>query len=231
MADADRSRTAVVPRLPTSVTRGLHADELRLHADLGKITRFWANLHEHLASVLGKALECDQKIANGMWHTLRSDLVQRNLLEAAIAEKIKVLHEAAQKAAVEKSKQAQVFDEYLWAVREITKHADKRNDLVHSPIYFSLGSDAVSEFEAIVSDHHGNPRAVKLKGRELFQLCGWVIAFISEMHRFLARLGHARGEHDPLPSRPKWAPESSFPSRKEPRRPKPKPPSKAKRPS
>ncbi len=65
-----RSRTIVVPPLKASVRRRLHADELRLHADLGKITRSWANLHEHLASVLARTLECDQAIANSMWHTL-----------------------------------------------------------------------------------------------------------------------------------------------------------------
>ncbi len=74
--------------------RRLHADELRLHADLGKITRSWANLHEHLASVLARTLECDQAIANSMWHTLQSDLSQRKLLEAAIKARIEVFEKA-----------------------------------------------------------------------------------------------------------------------------------------
>jgi hypothetical protein len=220
------SRVIVVPPLRAAVRRQKQADELRLHADLGKITRFWANLHEHLAFVLAKTIECADPIAFSMWHSLKSDLSQRELLAAAIKAKIALLEKDAEKAtavgkhdvADQNLKQAELFAEYLWAVGEITKYSGKRNDLVHSPIHFfhgGPGATVATEYEAIVSDHHGNPKAVRLKGRELFQLCGWMIAFISEIFRFVAMLGHSRSETDPLPPRPKWLPDSAFPARKQ----------------
>ena len=225
------SRVVAVPPLKAAVRRQRQTDELRLHAELGKITRSWANLHEHLASVLSKTTGCAAPIAFSMWHSLKSDLSQRELLAAAVKAKIAVLEQDAEKAAAlgkqdvatENSKQALLFSEYLWAINEITKYSGKRNDLVHSPIHFfhgGPGATVATEYEAIVSDHHGNPRAARLKGRELFQLCGWMVAFIAEIFRFVAVLGHSRSETDPLPARPTWPPDSVFPTRKQSLKPK-----------
>ena len=217
------SRTITVPPLKTAVRRRLDVDEQTLHAELGKLVRSWANLHEFLASILAKTLECDNAITYGMWHSIKSDLVQRDMLASALKAKIGILESDSEKAATlgrteistQKDETARLLSEYLWVIGEITAFSHKRNDLIHSPIVFYHDGSASAEFEAIVSDIHHNPRATRLKNLELFQLCGRANAFILTATKFIASLGYSRPEHAPLPSRPQWPSASQFPTRKQ----------------
>jgi hypothetical protein len=188
--------------------------------------RSWANLHEFLASILAKTLECNKAIAFGMWHSIKSDLAQREMLAAALKTKIRLLANEGEKAkrlgkpeiSTQKYDEAKLFSEYLWAVNEITSFSHKRNDLIHSPIVFfhgGLDATTATEFEAIVSDMHGNPRAAKYKDKELFQICGWANAFLQAAKKFIALLGHTRPAGAPLPGRPQWPSVSKFPTRRQ----------------
>jgi urease accessory protein UreF len=91
-------RTLTGPPLKSSVIRRRDEDEQRLHAELGKLVRSWANLHEFLASILAKTLECNKAIAFGMWHSIKSDLAQREMLAAALKTKIRLLANEGEKA-------------------------------------------------------------------------------------------------------------------------------------
>lgn len=222
-----RIRTIVAPPLKASVRRRLTKDEQHLHAELGKLIRAWSNLHELLASVFAKVLLCDSSVAYAAWHSMKSDLSQRDALVAALKARIRLLEDGRDRAiatgspeiAAKKNTEAKLLAEYHWVVNEITKFSHKRNDLIHSPIVFfhgGLDASTATEFEAIVSDMHGNPRAVRVnKDHEIFQLCGWTNAFLREATKFIALLGHFRPEHAPLPSRPQWPSTSLFPTRKQ----------------
>jgi hypothetical protein len=149
-----------------------------------------------------------------MWHSIKSDLAQREMLAAALKAKIQFLEGGRDRdvkrgkpeIAVQKDNLAKLFAEYLWVVTEITTFSHKRNDLIHSPIvFFHGGPDATTatEFEATISNMFGNPRAERVnKKHDLFQLCSRANAVIMAAARFIASLSYSRPENAPLPDRP-----------------------------
>jgi hypothetical protein len=166
-----------------------------------------------------------------MWHSLKSDLAQRELVSAALKAQIDLLSTWTDDK--EKQEKASVFAEYLWVVGEITKFSHMRNDLVHSPIIFFRMADA-TEAEAIVDAFHGDPRAKRLKEKELYQYCRWQIGFCEDAYKFMISIWRHLRAHGTLPKRPQWRSLSLFPTRKQPphrkktqRRPRPRQPSRA----
>jgi hypothetical protein len=166
-----------------------------------------------------------------MWHSLKSDLAQRELVSAALRSQIDILKTWADDK--KKQEKAQVFAEYLWVISEITKFSHKRNDLIHSPIVLHR-HEGETEVEAIVDDLHGDPRAARLKNTELYQYCRWQIGFCDDASKFIRSIWADLHAHGTLPKRPQWRSLSLFPTRKQPphrkktqRRPRPRQSSRA----
>lgn len=206
-------RVIYIKALTAAQRRKSSVDERRLYLELGKLVRKWAVLQEQLAGIFQQATECPPHQANAMWHSLKSDLVQRQMLVAALKSAID-LHRPW-KDDPKKQNKVRIFGEYVWAINEVTNFSHGRNDLIHSPITFYLASGA-TEFEAIVSDQYGNPRAEKLKNKELFQLCRWMNGFCEDMTKYVSSIWQHVIKHDELPKRPKFKLLSDFPTRRQP---------------
>jgi hypothetical protein len=177
---------------------------------LGRLVQTWGLLQESLVGVFEQATGCPPHVANSMWHSIKSDLVQRDLLLASLRPSVDLIR--AWKGDVAKERRVLVFEEYIWAIIEINKLAHTRNDLIHSPFIFYWGASA-ADMEARVWDQHDNPRATKLKGKELYQLCRWMTATCDDIKRYLLSIWPYVKKNGVVPKRPKFKSVSVFPTR------------------
>ncbi len=95
-------------------------------------------------------------MTNAVWHSIKSDRDQRQMVRAAIT-------------ASPELEQEQKSD-LLWLIKEIEKLADRRNDAIHSPYTFFIGPDGLIVMPSYLFDH---PRANKLPKLELMEELKW----------------------------------------------------------
>ncbi len=197
-----------ISRKTTAQKRQSARDRRRMQYELGRLVQTWALLQESLVGVFEQATECPPHVANSMWHSIKSDLVQRDVLIAALQSSTHLLR--AWKGDVQKEQRVLIFEEYIWAITEINKLSHTRNDLVHSPIIF-FGASGATEMDARIQ--HSNPRAGKLKDKELYQLSRWMCAKCDDIERHMASLWPHVRKHGKVPARPKFKPLSTLPTR------------------
>ncbi|MFK4727133.1 hypothetical protein ABIE89_008233 [Bradyrhizobium niftali] len=203
---------AIFRQLTPAEKRKLAVDKRRLRYELGSLIQSWSLLNEQLAGLFQQATECSPHVTNSVWHSIKSDLAQREMLSAALRSRIELYE--AQVLDNKQRLKVLVLQEYLWAVQEITKFSHKRNDMVHSPIVFRRKATDI-EYEARIHDWHGNPRAAKLADKELYQYCRSLTDFTERMGAHLTSLWQHVHKHGTLPERPQWRSISLFPSRKQ----------------
>jgi hypothetical protein len=97
-----------------------------LAVELGWITYEWNRLHEALGELFADAMGADTYTALSAWHTIRSDLTQRQMLKAVAAHR-------AQKSPPENKRLWQALMDLL---DEVTKLSDRRNNAIHAPLVF-----------------------------------------------------------------------------------------------
>jgi len=212
-ASVQKAPIVVTIKAQTPAEKQRHAvDRRRLRYELGTLVQTWSLLHEKLADIFYTATGCPIHVSNSMWQSVKSDLAQRELLLAALKAQIDLL--SLWEDDEEKLARAKAFGEYYWAVTEITKFSHTRNDLIHSPIIFFRYANE-SEYEVKISDQNGNPRAAKLKEKDIYQLCRWAIAFCDDVQKFIGSVIPHQKRHGVLPPRPRWKLLSSFPGRKQ----------------
>jgi hypothetical protein len=194
----------------TGDKRQLARDKRRLNHDLGEVVRSWALLHDELAKLFHHLAGCDWWLAYPIWHAIKSDLSQRDMLLAlASAHKARLEHFEDPDG----GKKIAALEEIKWMLNETTRHSHRRNDLVHAPIIFKMDLDT-DEWEARVSEWTNNPRAIKLADTELFQYCSQCIAFAGTMKAYAQKLTETLAGQ-PLPKRPPVPHTSQFPTRKQ----------------
>jgi hypothetical protein len=153
---------------------------------IGELALIWNDLHMVLSSIFWKATRIPNgMIADAMWNSLKSDRAQREMLESII--NLDAMGQLIKGATRE---------ELIWALTEITKLEDLRNNALHSPMLI--------ESDGSISPWHqtGNKRAKNLAKREL----------LSELRRFydtaiiirdyVEALRNAMVSQDDLPARP-----------------------------
>ncbi len=85
---------SALPRVTITITRRgstkpvnkrqLAADKRKLEQALGALVLSWAHLHERLEEIFEAVTKCKIWLARAMWHSLKSDLSQRELLRSAV---------------------------------------------------------------------------------------------------------------------------------------------------
>ncbi len=166
-------------------------DRFRAYATgIGEVILAWNDLHETLSSLFWVTLG----IPNGLipaavWYSSKSDLAQRDMLEAAL--KVKAIgHPLETRDTFRK--------EIIWLVSEINKIADKRNDFVHSPVIL------LSTNEPTPAHHLGHKRAKKLSKKNLVGQASWFYDATIICRDYAADLNKSIGDRNTtLPERPK----------------------------
>ena len=127
--------------------------ELASHAEaLGHVSLAWTRLHEILAMLFGLLLRpVPEERANAIWHSIKSDRSQRDMLSA--------LADAALPADSEARKAIK------WARDNLSSLENARNDALHAP--YVLIHDEERGPTMVANEVTGNKRAANLSGREL----------------------------------------------------------------
>lgn len=154
---------------------------------IGRVAYTWNGLHESLAYLFWAVL----KIENGVipfsiWHSVGSDRTQREMLLAAT--KASGFAKATE-------------DEIIWLLKHTLNLAENRNNALHAPIWVltNLNGHVVEPNDLFL-----NPRAKKLRGKDLLIELEWYAATAETLMGFAHGIAHSislSAQHS-LPQRP-----------------------------
>ena len=92
---------------------------------IGNVAHSWNRLQEELAKLFCAVTGLDNSMGLGIWHALKSDRSQRDLLEAAI--KVGATWQTWS------TTYPTACADLLWIIERANKVADQRNDAIHAP--------------------------------------------------------------------------------------------------
>jgi hypothetical protein len=139
-------------KLPSDEEINVYAVTLDTYCTaLGKVAHAWNHMQEELGKLF--CLLCDMNLSLGMtiWHSLRSDLAQRQMLRAVVE------FRGSDDGWVELHPEAK--ETIVALVNGINEFSNKRNAAIHAPCRPVLGGD---DLEIIAVSFFGNPNAQKL---------------------------------------------------------------------
>lgn len=143
---------------------------------LGKVAHAWNHMQEQLGLLFCMVTSLDDSMGMGIWHALKSDRSQRDLLRAAIAA---VSADEAWNHEFPAAK-----DDIIWLLNKVDALAEGRNGAIHAPIYSVIGGDA----ELRPYTFHGNPNAAKLVGKDIFTEFDWYERYFNVIKSFAAQM-------------------------------------------
>jgi hypothetical protein len=159
---------------------------------LGKVAHEWNHMQEEIGKLFCIVAGLDNSMGMAIWHALRSDKLQRDLLEAAV--------------------QTAAFDEE-WLeqfphasksicnlLNEINAFSNKRNAAIHAPC--SVITDEF-EIEIFAISFSGNPSAKRLRGKDILKEFSWYEATASAYRRYINQIQYAVSDaRIPWPDKP-----------------------------
>jgi hypothetical protein len=157
---------------------------------IGWIAYEWNRLQETLAELFADAMG-NHTPAFKVWHSVRSDLTQREMLKAAAEDKMAFGAESLKR----------VWAEILWVTNEATALSHKRNDALHAPFFFVTHADKI---EVLPLHFFGNQKAKKLLSKDILKEFEWYknsLAVLADYAMILHYAVRFTGDFS-LPSRP-----------------------------
>jgi len=130
-------------------------------AALGKVAHAWNHLHEELGKVFCAVTNADLSLGMAIWHSLKSDRSQREILKGALAS-------AAQSEDWNREHPG-AADGILDLLKEVDKLADRRNNAIHAPCDVIPGGD----FQIVPITFFGNDKAERLRGKDILKEFDW----------------------------------------------------------
>lgn len=163
------------------------------YAAVGRTAHAWNHLQDELANLFADLTELDS-LGLALWHALKSDRTQRDVLEAAAKAKGE---DEEWLSGFPKAK-----DDILWLLARANELADKRNDAIHAPCTIGIAS---GQIEIVPSSFFGNPRARKLQGKQILNEFAWYEERADVLRNFAVALGSCLRRHDTRtwPERPR----------------------------
>ena len=164
---------------------------------IGRLVLGWNALHEDLANIFCRLMGSDGDDARSLavWHAVQFDRPKRVMFRGALeAEKDR--------------KDADIvrLDDVIWLLNQTDELENARNDAVHSPLLL-LGYRPDANYSAlsgwIIPDaFNKNPRALRLKGKDVLEYFRWIAKAIAALRVFAAAVESAWDGSKPWPDRP-----------------------------
>lgn len=124
---------------------------------LGWLAYSWNNLHDRLGQLFWILTGLQNgSVPLAIWNAVKNDRTQREMVRAT--------------AAVTLASDLVVFDEIKWVLDRADTFEEHRNNALHSPLTFMIDADGPQLSSKWLS---GNPRAVKLKDKDLLNEFAW----------------------------------------------------------
>jgi hypothetical protein len=166
---------------------------------LGKVAHAWNHMQEELGKLFTQLSGLDLSMGMTIWHSLRSDLAQRQMLKAVTE------HHGSDDDWTKTHPKAEAAVVSL--VNDINAFSTKRNAAIHAPCNQVLGGD---DLEIIAVTFFGNPNAKKLREAEVLQGAdnltqfAWFERTADAYRRYVKELEYALSEpRTPWPDKPR----------------------------
>jgi hypothetical protein len=163
---------------------------------LGKVAHEWNHMQEELGKLFCEVAGLDQSMGMTIWHALRSDLAQRQMLKAAIEYKGSLEDWA--------DKFPKAEGAIVELVEEINKFSNRRNAAIHAPCSVIVGED---ELEIFAVSFSGNPNAKKLRDKDILVEFSWYERTAETYRRYIRDLEFALSD-----SRVPWPDKTVLPT-------------------
>jgi hypothetical protein len=140
--------------------------------EIGQLTRAWNALHDTLGEIFTQIVSPNNaNVSRAIWYSILSDKTQRDILKAAYLAWGAIDAKTHPKA----------------LIKSVDNLGFKRNDAIHAPI---LVGKSMRTGEMFVSSDifYGNPRAIKLHGKELLLELRWYRMSADVLKRFALSL-------------------------------------------
>jgi hypothetical protein len=159
---------------------------------LGKIAHEWNHLQEELGQTFCAAAGLHSSMGMAIWHALKSDRSQRDLLDAAVR---------AAAADDRWSKRFPAAEEGVrWLLKQINVLAERRNDAVHAPCSVVSGE---TDLEVFAISFFKNPRAQRLREKDILREFAWYEGTAEALRRHARAVRAALSdERYPWPQKP-----------------------------
>jgi hypothetical protein len=141
--------------------------------DLGWCVYEWNRLQASFADLFALAVGND-RVGFAIWHAVKSDLTQRDMLMAASEQSYK------------DKDPPRAFDDIKWLIDRTSKLINPRNDAIHAPLVFvneSLGNISLMPLYFL-----GSPRAKNLADKDLLKEIAWCRAYTHLLAEFAENL-------------------------------------------
>jgi hypothetical protein len=161
-----------------------------LAMEIGKLNRASNMLHEHLGNLFARIVNNDNiNIPLAVWYSTPSDRTQREMLRAAVNAF----------GALNAKKRPTAKDDIKWLLTQCDQLADRRNDALHAPLEISISRKTI---EILPHYYFGNPRALKLKDKNILDQVRWYRAMAETLRDYALSLWFHLGQQDSWPQRP-----------------------------
>lgn len=127
--------------------------------ELAKLILAWNDLHETLGQLFWLATGTETVVAISIWHELKSDRTQRD-----------VLRQAAKVGFTQSIRLDEAREKTLWLLDQIHILSNRRNDAIHAPLMF-----ITNEFGTSISANVSwmNPKALRLSTKDVAKELIW----------------------------------------------------------
>ena len=171
---------------------------------LGQLVFAWNDLHVALAMLFCTIMAGDgfSNPALAVWHGLKSDRSQRDILIAAA------------RAVVLNGGSEELAEEVTWICKQADAIEEVRNNAVHSPLWGTLNQAGTAEIQPVTG--LGHIRAAKLSRTELLSEFRWCRDAATTLRDHATRIDSEACQLMPLSDRPRL-PVRAHPSAKKPR--------------
>ncbi|MCP3475219.1 hypothetical protein NLM33_33385 [Bradyrhizobium sp. CCGUVB1N3] len=131
---------------------------------LGRVAHSWNHLHEELGKLFCSVTGLELHHGMAIWHKLKSDRSQRDILKGAIDARAQETDWVAKRPSVT----AAIND----LLHETNSLADRRNNAVHAPCSIALHGNR-KDFEIVPVTFFGNDKAKRLIGKDIIEEFKW----------------------------------------------------------
>jgi hypothetical protein len=160
---------------------------------LGEVAHAWNHLQEEIGKLFCLVSGLSNSVGMSIWHSIKSDRAQRDMLEGALS---------ARSDEQWSEKYPKGVDDIRWLLDRVNVVADQRNNAIHAPCSLGIEGD---ELEIIPIVFFGNPRARKLRGKDILNEFVWYKKCADTLKAFTREIESALREphaHYPWPDRP-----------------------------
>jgi hypothetical protein len=137
---------------------------------LGKVAHAWNLMQEQLGVLFCTVSSLETKMGMNIWHALKSDRSQRDLLDAAISATDDDWNQEFPKAK----------DDIMWILKKVGQLSEGRNSAIHAPMFSLIGGEPEIRPMTIFQ----NPHAAKLLDKDLLAEFEWYEKYFDSLRVF-----------------------------------------------